>query len=346
MVAHRPARIVFAIYGPADVQQIAAWNRTWLRGRPFVYVPDAPSGPFARNYRPRHAGKNGYDYSAHTPVDANMVWAVALANSTYPRTDWVFVVDSDSFVFPRAVERSVRRLNARLPRWYAPQRLRRPKPKVVDPLAKLNVDNRYPCFNCTPDTSFGTARRPPRPRDCCICPVSLRRVDSDDGAEPKRYAIDARGGTALYRAAQHSLPYGGTGVLLSRGLLDAIPSAAWTECARRLQCGTSDFRLAVCVWHFLPHLKVTHTHANQHFLDYQSRAYLRAITAAFGKNLPNHDFSPKSPMMVGKMAGSSAPVRETVLRMLRAGAPCPWSLHKLPPEHASAVHNASVRRCV
>ena len=130
MTQHRGRpRIVFAIYGPANVSQIAAWNRTWLssaHSHAFVYIPDAPAGPFARNYRPLHAGQNGYNYSAHTPVDANMVWAVALANSTYPRADWVFVIDSDAFVFPRTVAWSVRRFNPRAPRWWATVRLRRP----------------------------------------------------------------------------------------------------------------------------------------------------------------------------------------------------------------------------
>ena len=116
--------VVFALYGPADTRHVSAWNRTWLRDHRFVYVPDAPTGPFARYYQPRHRGVNGVDYSAHTPVDANMVWAVALANRTYPRAEWVCVIDADAFVFPRAVAASVRGLDPRVPRWRAPERIR------------------------------------------------------------------------------------------------------------------------------------------------------------------------------------------------------------------------------
>ena len=39
----------------------------------------------------------------------------------------------------------------------------------------------------------------------------------------------------------------GSGVLLSAGLLDSIPSSDWADCAARLRCGPSDFRVATCV---------------------------------------------------------------------------------------------------
>ena len=44
-------------------------------------------------------------------------------------------------------------------------------------------------------------------------------------------------------------PYGGTGMLLSAGLLRVIPEQSWADCADRLVCGSSDFRVATCVRH-------------------------------------------------------------------------------------------------
>ena len=48
--------IVYALYGKANSQELALWQRTWLQGKQFVFVPDAPVGPFAHLYRPVHSG--------------------------------------------------------------------------------------------------------------------------------------------------------------------------------------------------------------------------------------------------------------------------------------------------
>mmetsp|Transcript_36947 Transcript_36947/g.119262 ORF Transcript_36947/g.119262 Transcript_36947/m.119262 type:complete len:288 (-) Transcript_36947:151-1014(-) len=72
----------------------------------------------------------------------------------------------------------------------------------------------------------------------CFCPVS--------SAGEGRYRLDLENGSATLLPAV-AFPYGGSGVLLSAGLLDSIPSSDWADCAARLRCGPSDFRVATCV---------------------------------------------------------------------------------------------------
>tara|TARA_B100000795_G_C22358471_1_gene271481 strand:- start:49 stop:402 length:354 start_codon:yes stop_codon:yes gene_type:complete len=91
---HAPT-IVYALYGKANSQELALWQRTWLQGKQFVFVPDAPVGPFAHLYRPVHRGHGkmpkgrGSRQGAPSSLfrfkaDANMVWAAHAANASYP----------------------------------------------------------------------------------------------------------------------------------------------------------------------------------------------------------------------------------------------------------------------
>lgn len=43
---------------------------------------------------------------SRTRVDANLIWALYHANQSFPRAQWLFVVDADSFVFPVTVRAS------------------------------------------------------------------------------------------------------------------------------------------------------------------------------------------------------------------------------------------------
>ena len=87
--------IVYALYGKANSRELALWQRTWLQGKQFVFVPDAPVGPFAHLYRPVHSGHGkmpkgrGSRQGAPSALfrfktDANMVWAAHAANASYP----------------------------------------------------------------------------------------------------------------------------------------------------------------------------------------------------------------------------------------------------------------------
>ena len=88
---HRPT-IVYALYGKANSKKL--W-KTWLQGKKFVFVPDAPVGPFAHLHRPVHSGHGkmpkgrGSRQGAPSALfrfktDANMVWAAHAANASYP----------------------------------------------------------------------------------------------------------------------------------------------------------------------------------------------------------------------------------------------------------------------
>ena len=137
-----PTTIVYALYGSAHSGTLTLWQQTWLQGKRFVFVPDAPAGPFARSYRPVHSGSGKMPKDGKSEpsslfrfrTDANMVWAACTpmmaldpgqtihklgdltlgsrigtdeANVTYPTADWTLVVDSDSFVFEETLrERS------------------------------------------------------------------------------------------------------------------------------------------------------------------------------------------------------------------------------------------------
>ena len=76
-----------------------------------------------------------------------------------------------------------------------------------------------------------------------FCGAAARGGGSGAGGGPS-YALNLTHGRTHYRPSG-SYGYGGNGVLLSRGLLDAIPEHAWQLCARRLVCGSSDFRLCM-----------------------------------------------------------------------------------------------------
>lgn len=60
--------------------------------------------------------------------------------------------------------------------------------------------------------------------------------------------------------------YGGTGLLLSRGLLNAIPAKEWMRCARRLVCGAGAHRLLTCVTNLLPAVCVVRMTENEAFM--------------------------------------------------------------------------------
>ena len=130
-----------------------------------------------------------------------------------------------------------------------------------------------PCASapvCTKENGDGNyyAHSQPRGlRGCCMCPV----VPRADGS----YALSPNG-TAHYRPPAFD-PYGGTGVLLSKGLLNAIPADAWALCARRLVCGAADFRLSACVAHLLNGTRFVRMDDNHLFMGEALRTSIDVI---------------------------------------------------------------------
>ena len=170
------------------------------------------------------------------------------------------MVDSDTFVFEDTLRERVRKLNPSTPAavglWW--MNTRRP---AVHHRASVPLDPNghalaadtapEPCTAGTPvcqhengDGNF----EPNTPRGCCMCPVVQGAgsgggwADAGGESEGATFAFNRSHGQTYYRPPL-SFGHGGTGVLLSRGLLDSIPAQAWRLCARRLVCGSSDLRL-------------------------------------------------------------------------------------------------------
>lgn len=292
-----------------------------MRGRPFVYVPDAPTGPFAHNFRPVHSRKRRGD---RNPVslhrffsDANLLWTAQLANRTFPRARWIFAIDVDAFVFERTLRMRAQTLDSRQPVVVG---LLGNGAAHVFPVGGLVSRNKATCESspfCTTengDGNFYAYKQPRGLRGCCMCPV-VKRIDGSYAYHPN--------GTAFYWPPPFD-PYGGTGMLLSKGLLDAIPPDAWALCARRLVCGSADFRLSACVANLLNGTRFVRMHENY---DYMHEALKTSIEP------PQNVYYNVYWSTIHK-----DPVRgPLILDLFRKNTSCPWAMHKLHLKYAEPV---------
>lgn len=96
-------RIAYALYGSAHSMELELWNQTWLRGKPHVFIPDAPAGPWAHLFKPLHTGRRGANSLFRWRTDTNMIWAVDAANKSFPNARWVLVCDADAFLFEKTI---------------------------------------------------------------------------------------------------------------------------------------------------------------------------------------------------------------------------------------------------
>ena len=206
---------------------------------------------------------------------------------------------------------------------------------------RRDVMPQVPSIPCAADTPVctrenGDGNFEPMPRGCCMCPVLRDGGGGDSGAGGPSYALNLTHGRTYYRPSG-SYGYGGNGVLLSRGLLDAIPEHAWQLCARRLVCGSSDFRLASCVHNLAPR-SVAHHEIREN--DAFFRAALdRPDEKALGINAYYNTFF----STIHKDPKRGPRVLEHFARAHRPR--CPWSMHKLQPRCVPYVYNAS-RHCL
>ena len=163
-----------------------------------------------------------------------------------------------------------------------------------------------------------------------MCAVTART----DGT----FVLDANG-TAFYRpVAKVHRPYGGTGILLSKGLLDAISSDSWELCARRLVCGSADFRLETCIVNLLDSVEFVSVDSNHKFLR-----------AAFAADPTARDF-PKGPLDVyfnafWSLLHKDPIAKAAIMSLLQSNTSCPWSMHKLHPTRAELVYSVA-RHCL
>lgn len=138
--------------------------------------------------------------------------------------------------------------------------------------------------------------------------------------------------TVSFRAPPFAL-FGGLGILLSRGLLDAIPSSKWVRCARQLACGAGDHRLFTCIFNLLPSVcfvRQTHT---EDFLraaldkpDEDALA-LNAYTNVMWSTM--HNDPVRGSRIMRQFSNATAQPR------------CPWAMHKLHQNCALDVHRVS-----
>ena len=190
---------------------------------------------------------------------------------------------------------------------------------------------------CTRENGDGNFEPHSRPHSCCMCPVvRVPSGGSGAGRGGARFALNSTHGKTYYRPPWE-FGYGGSGVLLSRGLLDSISEREWQLCARRLVCGSSDFRLATCVHNLAPR-PVVHHRINE------TEAFMRAALdrpdeTALGMNVHFNLFwstIQKDPMRGPRILEHFARARHPR---------CPWSMHKLAPRCVPYVYNAS-RHCL
>lgn len=335
----------YALFGPSSLVDLSAWLQTWLRGLPFVYVPDEPVGKYRKNYRPIHVGESGRDGLWNRVVDSNMLWAVHIANATFPDVAWIFVVDSDTFVFPKTVEDYAR--------IYDPSRpviLAWSSPGWTRGFWASKTSTYIDCANAPTCPNSGKKDGShPWSHDCCMCPV--RRADERDycfnatspcptnhkGRPRIPYVLDWQNGKAHYAAPPYGL-FGGTGILIAKSLLNQISSEDWVKCTEKMVCGPGDARLATCI-HNLASAQTVHMDHNIHFMKNAniswSAAYRNEQYTTF--SMPRGSLRPRN----------QESARSGILQLLQKGkgAICPWALHKLHPRDAELVSNHS-KHCI
>jgi hypothetical protein len=341
---HHVGKIAYAIYGKAHSERLRAWNNTWLQGKPHVFVPDAPEGPWAALYKPMHSTHDeGTKALFRFRSDANLLWAVLEANASYPDANWIFAVDDDTMPFEHTLRSVARRFDAAQPvaiGWAATPEARlisRPSPcAAATSLCKVHRD-----YKGEPG--------------CCTCPV----VRAANGA----YELDLANGRAHYRMPTAPPFFGGTGILLSRGLLDAIPARAWALCAQRLVCGPSDLRLSTCISSLAPSVCWVPVHENKAFMlgaldrpgdpDVPTNVWYNELWSVLSED------PLRGPRIVAHFSNRSVPEDDRTTSALvhllahppcspiiawQAQQRCPWSMHKLNLACVPAVFHAS-RHC-
>ena len=314
--------IAYAMSGPAHSPYLALWNRTWLQGKPHVFVPDRPQGPWAALHRPARS------------YLANMLWSAHDANASFPEARWVLVTDIDTLPF----ERSVREVAAGYD-WREPIAIGTPHKWRGSHRDQRLLKH---AGRCTAETRLCEALDVRQVIDntrCCFCPVVQRGGEWEINQTKQRSAGSnvVGAGTVSFRApALSAVLYGGTGILLSRGLLNAIPASEWVQCTRQLVCGAADHRLLTCITNLLPAVCVVRMTENTAFM-----------TAALSS--PDEDALPPN-VRINSLwsAMQKDPLRGP--RILRhfsnatAEPRCPWSMHKLHRGCVPDVYRAS-RHC-
>lgn len=232
-------------------------------------------------------GLRFHDWVGQNAGDMRAVNALADANASYAGTfRWLVLVDDDTMLFMKKLQKVLFRVDHRSPfllgsvieqygdklnegvagwpaanctprshRWNATLQKRLPCHFLCDvsepcpiswtPPSSCTLKENGLDANSSALCSFDRMGdgRPIEYTACreCFCPVRAEQVGSK-----RHYRLDFEHGQASLTPAL-AFPYGGLGIVVSQGLVDAMPAAAWYNCAAKLKCGPSDFRVATCV---------------------------------------------------------------------------------------------------
>lgn len=292
--------IVYALFGPSNSGRLAFAQRTWLRNKSYVFVPDKPSDQWSRLYHPLPTSWT----NARFRTDANMLWAIFEANRTFAsKFDWIFVGDDDTIPFETTVTEYSRAYDASKP--------------VALGVTVVNVTRRHrilPKLQCLPSTpTCAMSDDITAGKHCCTCPV----IHKND-----EWIYDASG-RGFYHPTNVQM-YGGTGIMLSRGILDNISQQEWKMCAQRLVCGPGDYRVMTCLQNLLTDLKVVHINRNAKFTR---RAIQGSKTARCKQNSLLGNIYVNTFWSTMYKDPVNGPL---IFKHLKRE--CPWSIHKLSRE--------------
>jgi hypothetical protein len=257
-----------------------------------------------------------------------MLWSTHAANATFHDARWIFVGDADTLPFERSIIEVTSRYD-----WREPIIIGRPNRWDGDSDQLLATGGEP----CTPETplceTLDDIRAVADRAACCFCPVVKRAGEWEvDPSRPRGAGSTLGSGALSFRAPRAAL-YGGTGIVLSRGLLDTIPSSEWAQCAWQLQCGSGDHRLFTCIANLLPAVCLVRMTHNERFM----RAALdRPDEPALEDNVYQNTLwstmqaDPlRGPRIIRHFSNASAQPR------------CPWSMHKLDRECLPGVIRVS-----
>mmetsp|Transcript_5771 Transcript_5771/g.8203 ORF Transcript_5771/g.8203 Transcript_5771/m.8203 type:complete len:397 (-) Transcript_5771:37-1227(-) len=221
-----------------------------------VYYDDNPgcsNKPCPHGEEP-HYLRIGKYYGAHRTVAGILV-----ANDTWPKADWILVVDDDDSVNIQAVKNYLAQLNPRIPLLLAGRI--GPGHNAI-PCVKTNTN--LSSWSCCTDPSkscrvnlygpqaqwkYSESHKSFLPHPCQDHAVSNYCCRTKPWPQGINYGFPFRiDPDGPYRPHFSLLwPYGGLGYVLSRGLLDSISRESWQQCMYGLQCANADHRVMTCV---------------------------------------------------------------------------------------------------
>ena len=238
-------------------------ERSWLRHAPHIFFSDKNSSRSPRTTaipsEGCHVGRQGRDWLAHTPADHKAMHSILLANrSAAGSFRFMVLIDDDTILVLPRLRRLLQRVDHTQPLYMGTRtggRADCPATNDCCPSWQHACTKPLPvCAGTEPGTRLGAAGNASVcpltnagevVEACahCACPVSAHGHDAHGKTV---YRLDRVRGHASI-APMVTYAYGGTGIILSAGLLNRISAGEWESCACKALCGSADFRVGSCV---------------------------------------------------------------------------------------------------